>query len=127
LLRRESCAKRLVQHILNASKVLKNADLISDDFEQILTSASTGDFVYLDPPYTVLHSQNSFRRYNEKLFSWADQVRLAKLANELAARGCLVVVSNAANPEVLELYPDFKHLNEITNRSHTNNVTARKA
>jgi len=94
-------------HLLEASEVLLNAKVIHCDFEQLLETATVGDFVYLDPPYTVLHSRNGFRRYNEKLFSWQDQVRLARTACELARRGCLVVVSNADNEEVLDLYPDF--------------------
>jgi DNA adenine methylase len=96
-------------HLLEASEVLQNAKLIYCDFQQLLKMATAGDFVYLDPPYTVLHSRNGFRRYNEKLFSWQDQVRLARTARELAHRGCLVVVSNADNEDVLSLYPDFFH------------------
>jgi len=94
-------------HLLEASEVLQNAKVIYCDFEQLLKTATAGDFVYLDPPYTVLHSRNGFRQYNEKLFSWQDQVRLADTARELAHRGCLVVISNADNEEVLSLYPDF--------------------
>jgi DNA adenine methylase len=96
-------------HLFETSRLLQSADLVCSDFTQLLKSATSGDFVYLDPPYTVLHSQNGFRRYNEKLFSWQDQVRLAQAASELAARGCLVVVSNADNGEVLDLYPGFFH------------------
>lgn len=94
-------------HLLKVAEILQNAKVVCCDFEQLVETAASGDFAYLDPPYTVLHSRNGFRQYNEKLFSWQDQVRLARVARELAGRGCLVVVSNADNREVLDLYPDF--------------------
>jgi len=98
------------QQILEASGILKNAELKCCDFQELVQIATAGDFVYLDPPYTVLHSKNGFRRYNEKLFSWDDQVRLAETAHVLAKRGCLVLVSNAYNEDLANLYPDFVRL-----------------
>lgn len=95
------------EHLLKVSEILKSAEIICCDFQQILETAVTGDFIYLDPPYTVLHSRNGFRGYNESLFSWQDQVRLAQTAIELADRGCLVMVSNADNEEVINQYPSF--------------------
>jgi DNA adenine methylase len=93
--------------ILSASALLKNAHLETGDFESLLTSARESDLVYLDPPYTVLHSQNGFRRYNETLFSWQDQQRLAIVARRLTSAGCYVIVSNAPHPEILDLYAGF--------------------
>jgi len=97
-------------NLSEASELLQNAKIICSDFQKLLETATAGDFIYLDPPYIVLHAQNGFRRYNEKLFSWQDQIRLAQLARELVLRGCLVMVSNADNKAVLSLYPDFHYL-----------------
>ena len=47
---------------------LAGADLRSVDFEEALDRAGPGDFVYLDPPYTVAHGNNGFLRYNESIF-----------------------------------------------------------
>lgn len=96
-------------NILGASQILQTAELISCDFEDLVNSAACGDFIYLDPPYTVLHSKNGFRRYNDRLFSWNDQIRLARVAHKLVENGCSVVVSNANHPEVIELYHGFKY------------------
>jgi DNA adenine methylase len=95
------------ENLLEASAALQNASIVNGDFDQLLGTAIAGDFVYLDPPYTVLHSRNGFRQYNEKLFSWQDQVRLASTAQVLARLGCLVVVSNADNGGVVALYDGF--------------------
>lgn len=94
-------------HLLEVSERMRNTELVCSDFGETVKSAAAGDFVYLDPPYTTLHSGNGFRRYNEKLFTWQDQIRLAEVASDLVARGCLVVVSNADSQEILDLYPSF--------------------
>jgi DNA adenine methylase len=86
------------------SRALSNADLIVTGFGDALTRVRKGQCVYADPPYTTKHNYNAFRRYNESLFSWADQISLARLANAAAGRGAYVIVSNALHREVLSLY-----------------------
>jgi len=92
----------------SASKSLQGVDLLACDFETAVADAKEGDFVYLDPPYTVAHSNNGFIRYNDHLFSWPDQERLAGLAANLAQRGCYVVISNAAHGHIRSLYSGFE-------------------
>jgi DNA adenine methylase len=47
-------------------------------------------------------------KYNERIFSWDDQLRLARHALALSRRGCHVVVSNADHPSVRSLYTQFR-------------------
>jgi DNA adenine methylase len=89
------------------SKVLQPVQLYNKDFAEITKLAKAGDLVYLDPPYTVAHGSNGFVKYNDKIFSWADQERLAHLAIELNSRGCHVVVSNADHDSIRHLYKTF--------------------
>jgi DNA adenine methylase len=86
---------------------LRGAELATGDFEEMVEAATPGDVVYLDPPYTVKHGSNGFIKYNERIFSWNDQKRLASVAAELASRGCHVIVSNADHPSVRALYDGF--------------------
>jgi DNA adenine methylase len=95
------------ERIREASGLLKRATVRSQDFEQALKRARKGDLVYLDPPYTVAHGNNGFIKYNAKIFSWEDQVRLARIARNLADKGCTVIVSNADHRSIRRLYPDF--------------------
>ena len=103
-------------HLLAISRVLKDAELMCGDFEEVLAGAKKDDFVYLDPPYTALHGHNGFRHYNDVLFSWEDQQRLGGIAVTLAERGCTVIVSNANHDSIIELYPGFSHI-EMTRHS----------
>lgn len=93
--------------ILSAHRALREAFLRTGDFEVIAENAVKGDLVYLDPPYSVMHSSNGFLRYNEGIFSWEDQKRLAGFARRLSKRGVRVVVSNAAHSSIKELYRGF--------------------
>lgn len=86
------------------SEILKRADIVGRDFEATVEQAREGDLVYVDPPYTVQHNNNNFVKYNERIFSWADQVRLARVLKAAAARGAHILLSNADHPSVLELY-----------------------
>lgn len=94
-----------------ASRALSSANLMVADFEGATRKAGKGDLVYFDPPYTVAHAHNGFVKYNERIFSWDDQIRLAKHARALTKRGCHVIISNANHASVQELYRDFSRAN----------------
>jgi DNA adenine methylase len=94
--------------IRRASELLRTAVVRDYDFEEALRPATRGDLVYLDPPYTVAHGNNGFVKYNAKIFSWEDQVRLARAAKELVNKGCTVIVSNADHGSIRRLYLGFK-------------------
>lgn len=86
------------------SRLLSGADLRHSDFEQLVDEARAGDMVFLDPPYTVRHNRNGFIKYNERLFSWDDQERLAKAATRATERGAHIIATNASHPTVRQLY-----------------------
>jgi DNA adenine methylase len=93
--------------ILAASEALEGTKLFTRYFSHGLSKVRKRDLFYFDPPYTVAHGNNGFLKYNDKIFLWRDQIRLAKLATELSNQGCYVFVSNADHPSILELYDGF--------------------
>ncbi len=94
-------------HLLCTSNALRTAEFRAGDFERTTLNAASGDVVYFDPPYTVAHGLNGFIKYNERIFSWHDQERLAEHATALAKRGCRVIVSNADHQSIHKLYKEF--------------------
>lgn len=88
-----------------AARLLRRAVLTVSDFKPVIDAAGAGDLVFADPPYTVRHNNNGFVKYNETLFSWADQERLAATLARAAARGVKIVLTNADHHEVRDLYP----------------------
>ncbi|NYF21624.1 DNA adenine methylase [Xanthomonas sp. JAI131] len=89
------------------SAKLKAANLTHGDFGQVIKKCRTGDFIFADPPYTVKHNNNGFIKYNEQLFSWADQIRLRDELVAAAERGAAIMATNADHPSIHELYSDF--------------------
>lgn len=86
------------------ARLLRRAQLRVSDFEPLIDQAVAGDLVFADPPYTVRHNNNGFVKYNEKLFTWDDQIRLAKALTRAADRGVRVVATNAGHKDIRELY-----------------------
>jgi DNA adenine methylase len=96
------------QRIRSISAALSSVNILCSDFELTVQNAQRGDLVYFDPPYTVAHGNNGFIKYNSKIFSWDDQIRLAKVAKDLSGRGCRIIISNAHHPSIIDLYNGFQ-------------------
>lgn len=86
------------------SQLLSGVTLIHGDFEVTMGKAKKGDFIFVDPPYTVKHNSNAFIKYNENLFSWDDQVRLRDSVVNATRAGAKVVVTNANHKSIRQLY-----------------------
>ncbi|MCU7827791.1 MAG: Dam family site-specific DNA-(adenine-N6)-methyltransferase [Candidatus Thiodiazotropha sp. (ex Myrtea sp. 'scaly one' KF741663)] len=89
---------------IRMSAYLQKATIEYQDFSASLRKAGAKDFVFIDPPYTVKHNMNNFVKYNETIFSWRDQERLADCAYEAACAGARVLISNADHPSIHKLY-----------------------
>jgi DNA adenine methylase len=88
------------------AQLLQGAQIHLADFESLIDDARDGDLVFADPPYTVRHNLNGFVKYNEKLFAWSDQERLAYALFRAYARGAKIVCTNANHSSIRELYAD---------------------
>lgn len=95
------------------AKLLQRASIVCSDFEVQIDTAKAGDVVFADPPYTVRHKHNGFVKYNEKLFSWDDQVRLRDSLHRAKERGVFVVSTNADHESIRELYAASFRIEEL--------------
>lgn len=82
--------------------------LTHGDFGSVLEMVRPGDLVFIDPPYVTSHNNNGFIEYNQTLFSWDDQIRLARAARTAVCQGATVLVTNAHHDKVIELYQGFE-------------------
>jgi len=96
------------------SSALVNASITCSDFEVQIDQAGEGDLIFADPPYTVRHQYNGFVKYNEKLFSWDDQVRLCDVLLRAKGRGALVICTNADHKSIRELYGPKFHIESLS-------------
>ena len=99
------------------AKVLNKSRIKTADFETVIDEAQKGDLIYADPPYTVLHDNNGFIKYNDQLFSWQDQKRLQGALLRATGRGVQVVSTNAAHSSIEELYSSNFHIYRLSRRS----------
>lgn len=83
-------------------------EIIEADFEQALSTAKAGDFVYLDPPYDPVTDTASFTGYVAGGFDREQQRRLKACCDRLNAAGVKFLLSNSATEFILELYKDYK-------------------
>lgn len=90
--------------VIAVAEAMQGSQLAAGDFATTMRVAGRGDVVYCDPPYTTKGAGNGFVRYNESLFSWSDQLRLATTAKSARRRGAFVAVSGLDHSEILELY-----------------------
>lgn len=109
-----------------ARTLARDTTLVAGDFEAVAQRASAGDLVYLDPPYVTGHNNNGFVDYNELLFGWSDQLRLARLASDLDARGVHLLISNADHEAVLDLFGSFEIVRVVRHSTIAGSTAARK-
>ena len=100
-----------------ASIALRKASISCSDFSTPIRSAKSGDLIFCDPTYTSLQSDGSFLRYNDKVFSWEDQIRLCEECREASRRGVSIVVSNIYKDEVKSLYHSSEAI-KVSRPSH---------
>ena len=70
------------------------ATFVHSDFQQTFLSATPGDLIYCDPPYSPLIQGSNFSAYTHKKFGESEHKMLAHLAKDAASRGITVIISN---------------------------------
>ncbi|MDM7913029.1 MAG: DNA adenine methylase [Methanotrichaceae archaeon] len=105
------------ENLREASKLLRGVSIVQRDFEKALHAVRSEDLVFCDPPYTVAHPNNGFVKYNQHLFAWSDQERLAEALKSAAERGARYVLTNAADARVQELFGKIGALAELKRHS----------
>jgi len=112
--------------LVAVSETLQGVNLDQCDFEKVASRAQAGDFVFLDPPYTVAHNNNGFVKYNQKLFCFEDQVRLSELIDRLREVGAYYLLTNAAHDSIAELFEKGDRKMELSRGSSVGGKKARR-
>ena len=101
--------------IHTASLVLQFADLRACSWETSLNAASSGDFVFLDPPYLIENQKDSNIYEKGNAFSLADHEKLAHELVNLRERGVDFMLTNSLSDSMVTLYRDLRLGVEIVN------------
>ena len=92
------------QEILSTAHALRTAELQVGDFEDTISCAKRGDFVYMDPPYA---SSRYRGEYGYGAFSSCDVGRLLDAALHLDKRAVVFLISYKADDEVSVKFSSF--------------------
>ena len=84
------------------SIALRSAQLLAADFEFTCARARSGDFVYLDPPYSSSR-RPTYGEYGYASFQSTDLGRLSRCLRDLDRRGCFFLLSYAETPKIPDL------------------------
>ncbi|WP_337039881.1 Dam family site-specific DNA-(adenine-N6)-methyltransferase [Serratia marcescens] len=95
------------EEIRQFAEKAKSAVFLCLDFEETIEMAGAGDVVYCDPPYIPTSSTANFTKYHTAGFTSWDHSRMIAALRAAAARGCQIVVSNAAIAENVYRYSGF--------------------
>jgi DNA adenine methylase len=76
-------------------------------WETSLNAASTGDFIFLDPPYLISEDRDSNIYEKDKTFSFSDHERLANELVSLKNRGIDFMLTNSVSPALVSMYRDL--------------------
>lgn len=95
------------EEIRQFAEKAKSAVFLCLDFEETIEMAGVGDVVYCDPPYIPTSGTANFTKYHTAGFTPNDHSRMIAALRAAAARGCCVVVSNAAIAENVYRYSGF--------------------
>lgn len=100
--------------ILEISQYLKQVTILEGDFEAACADAEKGDFVFIDSPYAPLNP-TSFEAYTKEGFDVESHTRLARLFDELTARGCYCMLTNHNTEFINELYGNKGYKIDVVN------------
>ncbi len=98
-------------HLRVVSNLLADVTIATTSFRDCERFISSGDFVYLDPPYEPLSLSSSFKAYAKEGFSQADQTALRDMVARISPPTTWML-SNSTAPFIEELYAQpgmFKH------------------
>ncbi|MBC8879490.1 Dam family site-specific DNA-(adenine-N6)-methyltransferase [Pseudomonas cerasi] len=81
--------------IIEFSKKIARTEFICGDFEKTISSATKGDFIYLDPPYAGTESRDR-GEYGLNSFKELDIARLSRTLKSASEKGAKVLLSYAS-------------------------------
>jgi DNA adenine methylase len=112
-------------HLAHCSRQLRRATIYPSSFEETLDAATTGDFVYLDPPFHV-NGVRMFRDYSPTSFGPEHIRRLRDKLLQLDRSNVVFLLSYALSPEARLLSRGFHARTVAVRRNIAGFAGARK-
>lgn len=104
------------------ARQLRRASIQCADFEDVLDSCGSGDFVYADPPYYATRHRGEYgaHRFGEKELS-----RLITAARKATRRGAMIALSYSDNLSLHQELRDWRFISVTVKRNVAGRIDAR--
>ncbi len=93
-----------VDTLTTVSRFLRKAELIASDFEEIVSSCTKDDFLFLDPPYRPGEKELRHDHYVYSKFTYSDHQRLAKCLRKATKNKVRWAMTTSNHKDILSLY-----------------------
>lgn len=96
------------QSIVELSKIFRKAEILSNDFEDVILNAKKNDFIFLDPPYKPGEKDLNELHYSNGKFLFSEQIRLSETLKRLPkSKRIRWAMTNSSHKDILKLYKEF--------------------
>lgn len=95
------------EELRNVSAALQHSRIRASSWENLVSAAGKGDFVFLDPPYFSDSLQKDASKYGSEVFGYASHKKLAEMLLVLQQRGAVFMLTNSGEPEMVTMYRDL--------------------
>ncbi len=96
------------QSIIELAHIFRRAQILSNDFEEVIMNATKNDFIFLDPPYKPGKKDLHELHYSNGKFLFEDQIRLSETLKRLPkSKRIRWAMTNSSNKDILRLYDQF--------------------
>jgi DNA adenine methylase len=94
--------------IIELSHIFRKAEIMQNDFENVILGASKNDFIFLDPPYKPGERDLNELHYSSGKFLFEEQVRLSKTLKSLPkSKNIRWAMTNSSHMDIIDLYKDY--------------------
>jgi DNA adenine methylase len=114
-----------LRELVSAATALQKAAIQCISFEYLLRRAQSGDFVYLDPPYSI-SSRRVFNNYSSHIFTIENLVQLRHELERLHEMGARFLVSFGLSKEGIYLGRGFNIRHAVVQRQISGFATHRR-
>jgi DNA adenine methylase len=97
------------QNIIELSHILRKAEILNEDFEGVILSASKNDFIFLDPPYKPGEKDLLELHYCNGKFLFEEHERIANTLKKLPkSKNIRWAMTNSSHKDILKLFRGCK-------------------
>ena len=95
-------------NIVELSYILRKAEILNSDFENVILNAHRNDFLFLDPPYKPGEKDLHELHYRNGKFLFDEQERIADTLKSLPkSKRIRWAMTNSSHNDILRLYKDY--------------------